>query len=252
MKKSYYLFSLIAIFVFIAVSCESTAVEESTLELIQSKKENDLSKECVTIQSGEIKYLGGHYLAGESLTTGFDIYGYNYQAHLFKGLYANLYIGKAGYPPYQGDDEAYLIENPSIIDNEYIMEYYWPYRNDEVNMTWNDAWLSNKDCNGDGMLDEPAYNEVIGTGGWENFHSKGSYETENGEICKWVQHYKIIAVPADANLIDNYWYDSNGNEIGEDFWGQWAIIQKVFNDPCGEEKNGVQYLSPFRVGFGNR
>lgn len=60
-----------------------------------------------TITEGEIYYSSGHYLEGQAVPTGFDPYGYNYQAHLFNGSYANAYLGRDGYPPYEGDDEAY-------------------------------------------------------------------------------------------------------------------------------------------------
>ena len=64
---------------------------------------------CTTIQSGEL-------LASDLsvIETGYDVFGYNYQAHLFNGSYANVYLGGAGFPPYEGDTEAYLAENPAV------------------------------------------------------------------------------------------------------------------------------------------
>ncbi|MDI7276965.1 MAG: hypothetical protein QME94_13385, partial [Anaerolineae bacterium] len=44
---------------------------------------------CTTIQEGILTYSSGHYLEGQPLETGFDPYGYNYQAHYFRGSYAN-------------------------------------------------------------------------------------------------------------------------------------------------------------------
>lgn len=35
--------------------------------------------DCTTIQDGVLTYSDGHYLADELLTTGFDIFRYNYQ-----------------------------------------------------------------------------------------------------------------------------------------------------------------------------
>ncbi len=67
-------------------------------------------KDIGTITKGDIEYSAGHYLAGDPIPTGYDPYGYNYQAHIFKGSYFNAYAGAAGYPPYTGDDEAYLTE----------------------------------------------------------------------------------------------------------------------------------------------
>ena len=58
----------------------------------------------VSIQEGTLTYAAGHYLAGNPLTAGFDAYGYNYQAHIFKGSYVNVYLGRDGYPPLTGND----------------------------------------------------------------------------------------------------------------------------------------------------
>jgi len=244
-------FSLLILFTFslFIISCENSLIDENALENIQNKNNNKKSSQCSSIQSGDVLYPSGHLLAGESISTSFDMYGYNYQAHMFKGLYANLYLGEGGYPPYDGND-YYFDDKPELTQpGSYFMTYYWNNRKDEVNMTWNDTWQSNKDCDGDGSLDTSQ--NTIGSGAWENFHLKGSYEDENGKICKWEQLTKIVAIPTDANLIDGYWYDTEGNEIGQDFYGRWAITQNILNNPCGEE-NGVQYKSPFRVGFGNR
>ncbi len=252
MKKFYYLLSLIVIFSFVTISCETTSLEEITLESIQNKKGKDKTKKCATIQSGKISYPNDHHLAGSYLSNGFDIFGYNYQAHIFKGLYANIYLGEAGFPPYKGNNDEYLSENPEVVNNWYIMTYYWPYRNDEVNMTWNDAWQPNKDCDNDGFLDVLDYPEILGSGGWENFHSKGTYVNSNGKLCQWEQHSKIIALPENSTKVDDYWFDVDGNEIGKNFYNYWAIIQIGYNDPCGEGVEIEKYLSPFRAGLGNR
>lgn len=247
MKNTISLFSFVTVLSLFIISCESTSIEQISLKSTQNK--NDISTNCSSIQSGEILYPIGHYLAGQSLSTGYDIFGYNYQAHMYKGNYANLYTGVIGLPPYEGQDELYLEEYPQAKDDNFFMTYYWPFRNDEVNMTWNDTWLSNKDCNGNDLLDNEQ--NTKGSGAWENYHSKGYYVNENNETCMWEQKFKIVAVPINAELVNDYWFDVDGNEIGKDFYGQFAIIQYVFNNPCGEE-NGVQYQSPFHVGLGNR
>ena len=252
MKKSLSVLSFITIILLFAISCESTSLEDNTLESVQNKINNTKSEKCTKIQSGDILYPDGHYLTGESLSTGFDVFGYNYQAHIFKGLYANLYLGEAGFPPYQGNNDEYLAENPEVEKNQHIMKHFWPYRNDEVNMTWNDAWQPNNDCDNDGYLDVVNYNDVVGSGGWENYHSKGTYINTNGKLCHWEQHTKIVAIPENATLVDGYWFDQDGNEIGKEFWGSYAIIQVSLNDPCGEGNYIEKYRSPFHVGLGNR
>ncbi len=120
-------------------------------------------------------------------------------------------------------------------------------------MTWNDAWQPNNDCDNDGYLDVvDYYNDVVGSGGWENYHSKGTYINTNGKLCHWEQHTKIVAIPENATLVDGYWFDKDGNEIGKEFWGSYAIIQISLNDPCGEGNYIEKYRSPFHVGLGNR
>lgn len=201
-------------------------------------------EKCTTIQHGVLTYSVGHYLYGEPLKPGFDPYGYNYQAHLFNGYYANVYLGRDGFPPYEGDDEAYLAENPGAAS-----KWYWPYRDVILNMKWNDAWLSNKDCDYDGLLDRHyGHDSYIGSGAWETNHQFGTYEMD-GKECHWNYFVKIVAVPNDAQLVDGIWYAADGAEIGPEIWGAFAKIQWVENDPCAGI-HGVQYVSPAGPGFG--
>lgn len=48
---------------------------------------------CTKIQDGTLLYSAGHNLGGQPLTLGYDAWGYNYQAHMFNGSYANAYLG---------------------------------------------------------------------------------------------------------------------------------------------------------------
>lgn len=104
-------------------------------------------KDGNTFTEGEILYSLGHYLAGQPIPTGYDDYGYNYQGHLFKGSYFNVYSGGDGFPPYTGDDASYLDENPGAASH-----WAWPYRSTKLVMKWNDAWFSNIDRYLDGKL----------------------------------------------------------------------------------------------------
>jgi hypothetical protein len=193
------------------------------------------SSGCATIQSGTILYSAGHYLAGQPLQTGFDPFGYNYQAHLFNGYYANVYLGRDGLPPYEGDTDAYLAQYPAAAG-----KWYWPDRDVQLVMKWNDAWLANTDCDGDGALDRhygfPSY---IGSGAWETNHMSGTDETGT-----WTYFCKIVAVPADATLTAGVWYAADGTEIGPAIWGEFAILQEV------ESGSGAIYVSPSGPGFG--
>jgi len=204
----------------------------------------EIPYKCVKLKEGVLKYSAGHYLAGKPLVLGYDPFGYNYQAHLFDGSYANAYLGGDGLPPYQGDDVAYLAVNPSAAS-----KWYWPYRSTRVLMKWNDAWLSNLDCNGDSLLDRHyGYASYIDSGAWETNHMWDSY-LDAGTMCTWNWFTKIVAVPADATLVGGKWYNSDGTEIGPSLWGDFATIMSVYNDLCAGY-SGVEYLSPAGPGFG--
>ena len=116
-------------------------------------------------------------------------------------------------------------------------------------MKWNDAWLSNKDCDRDGLLDRHfGYDSYVGSGAWLTNYQSGEYEID-GEFYKWNYFVKIVAVPADATLSGGIWYAADGTEIGPFIWGEFAIIQEVYNDQ-GTGDHGIYYLSPVGPGFG--
>jgi hypothetical protein len=202
---------------------------------------------CVTLKSGLIQYSAGHYLAGQPIKLGYDAYGYNYQAHMFNGSYANAYLGRDGFPPYTGDDAAYLAANPTAATH-----WTWPYRNDQVMMKWNEAWLSNQDCDGDGKLDRYyGFSSYAGSGAWETNHMNGTYEGTDGNECQWNYFVKIVAVPANATLLDGYWHAADDQIIGYDVeWGSFAAIDEVFNDKCAGLR-GRSFRGEIKAGFGN-
>jgi hypothetical protein len=172
--------------------------------------------DCNTIQDGNI-----YASDGTLITVGYDQFGYNYQAHMFNGRYCD-------YDRVPGGE----------------------YCDVQLIMKWNDAWLSNKDCDGDGLLDRHyGYDSYIGSGAWLTNHQMGTYTGEDGKEHQWVYFVKIVAVPADASLEDGIWYTAEGTEIGPSIWGAFATIQSVYNDPYGGY-HGVEYLSPTSPGFG--
>lgn len=223
---------------------QKSAYQKVTAQNVLGEKNQSPKKDCTTIQDGMLMYSPGHYLESSQLITKYDAFGYNYQAHQFRGSYANVYLGRDGFPPYSGDDEAYLANSPGAANT-----WYWPYRNDELVMKWSDSWLSNLDCDSDDLLDRHfGFDTYIGSGAWETNHQSGEYEL-NGETCKWNYFVKISAVPGSATLDAGIWYTENGAEIGPNIWGQFAITQEVYNDPC-EGARGIDYLSPSGPGFG--
>lgn len=236
MKSFISLLVISAVLGFYFISCQSPETPVTS----DIEKQGD----CVSIQEGTLTYSAGHYLAGQPLQTGYDDYGYNYQAHIFNGSYFNAYAGRDGFPAYDGDDATYLAANPTAVGH-----WAWPFRDTDLMMKWNDSWLSNKDCDNDGALDRyygfPSY---IGSGAWLTNHMSGTYE-DGGQTCHWNYFVKIVAAPEDATQDGGIWYAADGTEIGPVIWGAFAIIQQVENDPCAGI-HGIQYLSPDHAGLG--
>jgi hypothetical protein len=178
--------------------------------------------DCTTIQSGEL-----YATDGTQLTTGYDKWGYNYQGRMFRGTYC-----------------SYLRADPPPA-------WCTPYINDQLIMKWNDAWLSNEDCIGDGKLDRAS--PYQGSGAWLTNHMKGTCVPENDKgrpkKRRWTYFVKIVAAPADANSVGGVWYTADGTEIGPAIWGSFAIVEEISNDPCADQ-HGNQYLSPYTPGFG--
>jgi hypothetical protein len=187
------------------------------LPLTEQPELNTMAKkpDCTTIQDGTLLTNDGRVI-----TTGYDEFGYNYQAHMFNGRYCDY---------------------DRVLGGEYC--------DVKLAMKWNDAWLSNKSCDGDNLLDRHlGYDSYIGSGAWLTNHQSGEYE-EDGKTCKWTYFVKIVAAPADAYTDSGVWYTANGTEIGPVIWGAFAIVQEVANDPCAG-LHGLQYKAA-RPGLGN-
>ncbi|MEJ5363529.1 MAG: hypothetical protein WHS86_00375 [Desulfosoma sp.] len=175
------------------------------------------AQKCTTIQDGTL-YADD----GSLVTVGFDDWGYNYQAHMFNGTYCDAYFDAS---------------------------WCQPYKDIELIMKWNDAWLSNKDCDGDGLLDRHyGYDSYKGSGAWLTNHQSGWVDV-NGKLRKWTYFVKIVAVPSDAVLENGTWLSADGTEIGRQIWGDFAIIQEVYNDPA-QGAHGLLYKSPVGPGLG--
>jgi hypothetical protein len=173
---------------------------------------------CATIQDGSL-------VASDlsPLETGFNQWGYNYQARMFNGKYCDAYQNA---------------------------DWCQPYSDVDLMMKWNDAWLSNSDCSGDLLLDRHyGFASYIGSGAWLTNHQKGVYTDGNGKRQRWEYFVKIVAAPADATKVSGTWMAADGTEIGADIWGEFAIIQEVYND-TGTGDHGVLYVSPYSAGFG--
>ena len=150
---------------------------------------------CTKIQSGILLDANGNVI-----TMGYDQYGYNYQAHMFNGLYDNF-------------------SRPPV-----------PVTTGDVNliMKWSDDWLANKDCDGDLHLDR-GLNGTTATGtsmGWLTNHMEGDCVTAGGDSIHVTYFVKIVWVgPATS---PDPW-------AGRRIWDEYAVIEEVGEDPS----NGV-------------
>lgn len=177
-----------------------------------------LALECTTIQDGTLLTT-----AGDVIETTYDQWGYNYQARIFNGGYCDAYRDAA---------------------------WCQPYADVDLIMKWNDAWLSNKDCDDDELLDRYfGYDSYIGSDAWLTNHQSGYVEDDKGRLRKWTYFVKIIAAPADGYVQGGKWYTAGGTEIGPVIWGAFAIVEEVSNDPVNG-LHGILYLSPTGPGFG--
>lgn len=211
MKK----FILLTLAIALLVSCAKN-VEELNQDDLMLK---GAKVKCTTIQSGTLLASDGSVIE-----TGYDDWGYNYQARLFNGSYCDAYR-----------DAAWCQD----------------YKEDRLSMKWNDAWLSNQDCDGDGLLDRHnGFVSYIGSGAWLTNHISGEYVDGDGKVCKWNYFVKIVAAPEDAYVLEEVWYNVDDVEIGPVIWGSFAVIQEVENDPCAGI-HGLQYQSPDHSGLGN-
>lgn len=223
MKNLYLLPLSWLLFTFLFTACDSSEdisepIQMGKAEALKVLETKNAPETCTNIQSGTLLDLNG-----QIITLGFNDEGYNYQAKMYYGEY---------FP-----DEA-----PG-----WFLEW-----------KWNDAYLSNRDCDGDLLLDiANGQDGYIGTGAWTTTKWTTDYTDQEGNTCRISQFTKYVAVPIGAYAEDGTYYEADGTVIGatvnpdaegfEDF----AIVQFVWNDPCGG-KNGVEFKAPGPIGLGNR
>lgn len=160
---------------------------------------------CTKIQSGDLVDVNGN-----PITLGYDKWGYNYQAHMFNGLYENF-----GRPPA-------------------------PVSTSDVNlrMKWSDDWLANQSCDGnfylDRGLDAKTGNSTGTSMGWLTNHMEGDCLTTSGDSVHVTYFVKIVWVgPATS---PDPW-------VGKRIWGEYAVIEEVGEDPTNGACLGIKGLN---------
>jgi hypothetical protein len=161
---------------------------------------------CQKINDGGITTL-----AEDPIVMGYDIWGYNYQAHSFNGWYEN--VDRDGSPVSSG--------------------------NIRFKMKWNDVYLSNMDCDGDGHLDRhQGHANYYGTRAWLTNTYMWSYIGDDGEV-HWVHWFlKIVAQPYEG-------FNCASVE-GTPFNSHFCVVKSDYRDPYG----GSQGISALISGFG--
>lgn len=222
MKKFYYLATGVVMVLVTIMACEKSAIGVDEIQAVQNKEVSAKANKCTTIQSGELLNS-----VGETITTGYDQWGYNYQAMIFNGFYCDSYR-----------------------DADWCQDY----SDVELSMKWNDAWLSNQDCDGDGLLDRHyGFDSYIGSGAWITNHQKGVYEGEdyNWDVSgNWLLDF---AGGTGNREFVNLVQDAEGNVVGE-FWyyaGTWIYGGTLVGTVTGDnlhldyDRNPVLYTGEF-------
>ena len=163
-----------------------------------SKESMDDTLDLIQIQETELAAKNS-----KNMDTGFNEYGFNWNAHHFKGILLNVFFSDPmfegapfyGWDPYMGDDDAFLKKYPDAI---YLP--FWGYRHINLVMHWNEALISRDAVYADTWINSNA---------WITFHYSGG---EKGS--SWSQFQKMVAVRNTDYFIDGKWYNMNDEEIG--------------------------------------
>ncbi len=151
------------------------------------------NSDCTSIQDGTLEDS-----LGNLLTLGYDQFGYNYQAHMFNGTYDSVD---------RNLDGTYWGSTGDYVDDSLIMK-------------WSDAWLANVDCNGDNKLDRGLVGGVAGgiSLGWLTNQNEGDYDSDSDgtQDAHYTYFVKIV------------WTGP-----GSPLWGEYTIVEEIYNDPVG-------------------
>jgi hypothetical protein len=154
---------------------------------------------CTTIKDGTILSS-----TGATVGMGYDMWGYNYQAHMFNGFYENY-------------------SRPEELATS----------GDKLMMKWNDAWLANQSCDGDNLLDRhfghPTYNN---SGAWLTNHMTGTYDGDWNVVGDWVLEFDYLGrlYIHDMTITDNTFTGTGGYPTGAPYTTTWTVTGVVDGD----------------------
>jgi hypothetical protein len=155
-------------------------------------------------QCAKIKDGGLTDSANLPISLGFDKYGYNYQAHMFNGLYENY--TRPTTPATTGDVN--------------------------LQMKWSDDWLANASCDGNPFLDRGGLDSDPNSNtskGWLTNHMEGD--------CGDVHVTYFVKIVYDGGLACG----TPGNQSC--LWGVYTVIEEVGQDPTGGTCLGTRGLN---------
>lgn len=218
MKKLNFFIGLLMTFALVLTSCQETAMDE-TLD------STNLKKSTVKV-------------------TGFDEWGFNWNAQQFNGYLINMILGDSffeGWPHYK--QHVYNGEGPEFWDMLVTSYDYWMYMmpgellDTKLNAHWNNGLISK-----DGVY--PA--SWVDSNGWIVFKYSG---VADGQY--WSHMRKLVSSRSTDMLIDGIWYNAEGDEIGFEsmYWPELIVIQTV-NEGDIPPFFYDEYNSPWGSGYG--
>lgn len=208
---------------------------------------------CASIAQGTVLYAPTSYLHGTVIKKGRNAFGYDYNQRSFEGNIFNSYANADGFPPLKGNEADYLAANPSAATH-----WAWPYRDTRLDMVWSDEWLSNKDCNHDGLLDRhyglPSYIDsgavLSETESWPVM--VGTKKKHAHDVLRVEARKSNSSVGAPVSYFgEQTIYGPGGEVLGPQLWGEFYVSCYKLNDPsdpigghiligkCGEDDSEI-------------
>ncbi|WP_163710140.1 hypothetical protein [Mangrovibacterium lignilyticum] len=221
MKKLNFIIGMFLAFVLVMASCQETALDESLAD--QNLKKGQMNKEKVT---------------------GFDEWGFNWNAQQFNGYLVNMMLGDAffdGWPHYK--QHVYNGEGQEFWDMLVANYDYWIYMmpfellDTKLNAHWNTGLISK----------EGGYPATwVDSDGWIVFKYSGVMDGQ----C-WSHMRKLVSSRSTDMLVDGIWYNAEGEEIGFEsmYWPELIVVQ-VVNEGEMPPFFYDEYNSPWGPGYG--